>query len=420
MSVQSSIGATENRHLPKSLITACFWLIIATSTATLAKPLYSHVEPLYWLEYDIVVPKFPMSYRRNPVGTISQRTRKNGTTAYMAEVVIKSGGVIRHREAKTFSAKREAAGWMARREEELRRDGAEKLPDDALLADVIDRYTTESLREIGRTKAQVLRAIKRHPIAMMRCSKIRSADIVAFARTLATTGRQPQTVSNYLSHLAACFAVARPAWGYPLDPQEMTAATIVAKRLGVTTRSRKRDRRPTIEELDRLINAFDRRKAGSNPMGDIVLFAMFSTRRQDEITRLAWADLDEEHSRILVRDMKHPGEKIGNDHWLDLPPEALAVILRQPRDGDLIFPYSTDAITASFTRTCKVVGIEDLHFHDLRHDGVSRLFEMGWTIPQVAMVSGHRSWTSLKRYTHIRERGDKYAGWKKAPTRSRG
>ena len=239
-------------------------------------------------------------------------------------------------------------------------------------------------------------------------------------RDRATTGRQPQTVSNYLSHLAACFAVARPAWGYPLDPQEMTAATIVAKRLGVTTRSRKRDRRPTIEELDRLINAFDRRKAGSNPMGDIVLFAMFSTRRQDEITRLAWADLDEEHSRILVRDMKHPGEKIGNDHWLDLPPEALAVILRQPRDGDLIFPYSTDAITASFTRTCKVVGIEDLHFHDLRHDGVSRLFEMGWTIPQVAMVSGHRSWTSLKRYTHIRERGDKYAGWKKAPTRSRG
>lgn len=158
---------------------------------------------------------------------------------------------------------------------------------------------------------------------------------------------------------------------------------------------------------------FDRRRSNAVPMGDVVLFAIFSTRRQDEITRLAWVDLDEEHARILVRDMKHPGEKVGNDHWLDLPPEALAVIQRQPREGRVIFPYSTDAITASFTRACKLLGIEDLHFHDLRHDGVSRLFEMGRTIPQVAMVSGHRSWQSLKRYTHIRERGDKYADWAK-------
>ena len=55
-----------------------------------------------------------------------------------------------------------------------------------------------------------------------------------------------------------------------------------------------------------------------------------------------------------------------------------------PRRDDRIFPYSTDAISAAFTRACKVLGIEDLHFHDLRHEGVSRLFEMGWTIPQVA------------------------------------
>lgn len=347
------------------------------------------------------------------MGTISERKRKDGSIAYLAQIVIKSGGRIRHRENRTFPGRREAAGWIARREDELRRIGGDRLPDDALLADVIDRYTTESLREIGRTKAQVLRAIKRHPIALMRCSKIRSADIVAFARELAATGRTPQTVGNYLSHLAATFAVARPAWGYPLDPQQMADAVIVAKRLGITSRSRSRDRRPTIEELDRLIEHFDRRRSNAVPMGDVVLFAIFSTRRQDEITRLAWSDLDEEHARILVRDMKHPGEKVGNDHWLDLPPEALVLIQRQPRKSGVIFPYSTHAITASFTRACKLLGIEDLHFHDLRHDGVSRLFEMGWTIPQVAMVSGHRSWQSLKRYTHIRERGDKYADWAK-------
>jgi integrase len=147
-------------------------------------------------------------------------------------------------------------------------------------------------------------------------------------------------------------------------------------------------------------------------MGTIIGFAMFSTRRLEEITRIQWADLDAVTSRILVRDMKNPGEKMGNDVWCDLPPEALRVIGTMPRGATAqIFPFTRDAISASFTRACKLLAILDLHFHDLRHDGVSRLFELGKTIPQVAAVSGHRSWQSLKRYTHLRQAGDKYEGW---------
>jgi integrase len=82
-----------------------------------------------------------------------------------------------------------------------------------------------------------------------------------------------------------------------------------------------------------------------------------------------------------------------------------------PKTDARIFPFSPDAVSAAFTRTCKVLGIEDLHFHDLRHEGVSRLFEMGRTIPQAASVSGHRSWSSLQRYAHLRATGDKWAGW---------
>ncbi|WP_320409374.1 MULTISPECIES: tyrosine-type recombinase/integrase [unclassified Aureimonas] len=59
-----------------------------------------------------------------------------------------------------------------------------------------------------------------------------------------------------------------------------------------------------------------------------------------------------------------------------------------------------------------MLGVEDLRFHDLRHEGVSRLFEIGLNIPQVSVVSGHRSWISLKRYSHIQTAGDKYEGWK--------
>ena len=94
-------------------------------------------------------------------------------------------------------------------------------------------------------------------------------------------------------------------------------------------------------------------RPSSLPMLKIVLFAIFSTRRQEEITLLRWDDLEED--RILVRDMKHPGDKRGNNVYCELPPEAIAIIKSMPRDGERIFPYSTDAISASFTRACKIL-----------------------------------------------------------------
>lgn len=55
--------------------------------------------------------------------------------------------------------------------------------------------------------------------------------------------------------------------------------------------------------------------------------------------------------------------------------------------------------------------IEDLRFHDLRHEGVSHLFEIGYNVPYAAAVSGHRSGTSPKRYTHLRQTRDKFGAW---------
>lgn len=243
---------------------------------------------------------------------------------------------------------------------------------------------------------------------------IGSAEIVDYAKELVQT-RQPQTVGNYISHLASIFTIAMPAWQYPLDRQAMADARVVMTRMGYTSRSNERDRRPTLDEIDKLMTRFEprsRQRSDSIPMHRMTAFAIFSTRRQEEITRITWPDLDETNSRVMVRDMKNPGEKIGNDVWVDLVPEAMAIIQAMPRVALEIFPYSAETTSANFTRSCALLGIEDLHFHDLRHDGISRLFELGWNIPNVALVSGHRSWQSLKRYTHIRQAGDKYADWK--------
>jgi integrase len=256
-----------------------------------------------------------------------------------------------------------------------------------------------------------------YDIANKPCSEITSADVIAFANQLVTRVT-PQTVGNYLSHLAAVFAIAKPTWSYPLDQMAMKDAFVVAKRLGISSKSRERDRRPTLEELDKIMGYFGERlsrRPSSIPMQKIIGFAMLSTRRLEEITRITWKDLDLEGGRVLVRDMKSPGEKIGNDAWCDLTPEAVQIIVSMPKIAEEVFPYSGDTIGTNFTRACQFLDIRDLHLHDLRHDGVSRLFEIGRNIPQVAAVSGHRSWSSLKRYTHLRQTGDKYAGWKWFP-----
>jgi len=277
---------------------------------------------------------------------------------------------------------------------------------------------------MGDTKAQVLRTIRNEcAIAKMRCDKITADDVYNFAKEISDRKNvtSPGTVDNYMQNLSSVFSVAR-TWKFDLDQQAMKDAMKATLRMGIRGPADERNRRPTMDELDALMQHFvtscthDPRAL---PMHRIVAFAIFSTRRQAEICRITWADYEEavgDHSaRVLVRDLKHPGDKIGNDTFCDLPEPCEAIIAALPRKDKKekrIFPYHSDTISRRFTKACQFLEIEDLHFHDLRHEGTSRLFEMDWNIPRVSGVTGHRSWESLKRYAHIRAKGDIYQGWK--------
>lgn len=354
------------------------------------------------------------------MGTIIERKRATGVR-YTAQIRIKRDGQVVHQEAETFSKRDKAADWIKKREKALARPGgleaAMKTPkgDSHTLADAIDKYLEQTEKTPGRTKSQVLRTIKTYDLADKACDLITTQVLVAFGKELRAE-RGASTVGTYFSHLSKIFELASPAWGYPLDFAAFNQARAVLKELGTITPSQQRDRRPTLDELDRMCQHFIAQREWAPdavPMDRIIPFAIASTRRQEEIVTIRWEDFDEEGSRVLVRDMKDPKKKQGNNIWVELLPEAVAIIKAMPRVSDRIFPYTTDAVTAAFTRTRRLVGIdEDLVFHSLRHDGVSRLFEMGRTIPQVASVSGHKSWQSLKRYTHLRQTGDKYADWK--------
>lgn len=345
------------------------------------------------------------------MGSIVSRKRKDGTFGHTAQIRLKDGGKTIFTESQTFDRKPAAQAWLKKRETELAVPGALVKPTDPLLKDVIDTYNQDKLRPHGKTKDQVLRSIKNADIGALRCSEITSQELVKFAQSIKA---QPQTVGNYISHLASIFSVAKPAWGYPLDKQAMDDARVVLDKLGLIGRSKQRTRRPTLNELDQLMKYYtvvELKRKDSIPMTRLIPFAIFSTRRQEEITRMVGKDLDRANLEIIVRDMKNPGEKIGNDVTTSLTPEALQLIELQPKTDGCIWPHNAESVSTSFSRACAFLGIEDLHFHDLRHEGISRLFELGWSIPRVACVSGHRSWTSLKRYTHLRQVGDKYKDW---------
>lgn len=353
------------------------------------------------------------------MGTIIERKRAAGMR-YTAQVRIKRGGQIVHQEAETFTKREVAQAWIVKREKALAKPGgleaAIQAPkgDSHTLAEAIDKYLEQTEKTPGRTKQQVLRTIKTLDIAGMSCDLITTQVLVAFGKELRAE-RGSSTVGTYFSHLSKIFELASPAWGYPLDFAAFEQARAVLKELGSIQPSQERDRRPTLDELDRMCQHFISQREWAPdavPMDRIIPFAVASTRRQEEIVTVLWEDFDEDGSRMLVRNMKDPKRKQGNNIWVELTPEAVAIIKAMPRVADRIFPYTTDAVGAAFTRTRRLLDIdEELKFHCLRHDGVSRLFEMGRTIPQVASVSGHKSWQSLKRYTHLRQTGDKYAGW---------
>ena len=400
-----------NRELLKTLIFSILTVGFAASLQSRFN-LFFPIYPPLWC----AVPHWGTDFRHGGhMGTISTRNRTDGSIAHRAEVVTRHNGK-RVKFTATFDRPAAAAAWIKRKEKEVRAPGytPPNAQNGATLGDAIRRYVEDN-PAIGRTKQQVLRSIGDASIADQQCATLTSADLVDFARDLGRD-KQPQTVQNYLSHLGAILRVARSAYRIQVGRDVMPDAMDACKRLGLTSKGRKRERRPTIGEINLIMEHFtDReRRKGMMPMTAIVAFALFSSRRQDEITRITRADFEpatpDHAARVLVRDMKNPGEKIGNHVWCEIPDQAARVALAQP-PGDLFFPYNPRSISANFTRATSLLGIDDLHFYDLRHEATTRLFEMGRTIPMVASVTGHRSWASLQRYSHIRSTGDRWADW---------
>ena len=214
-------------------------------------------------------------------------------------------------------------------------------------------------------------------------------------------GAAPATVQQDVIYLRGVFGMARPAWKLPITTQPFDDAGFTLKKLELVGKSRSRERRLQPAEWDALCAYWQRNGDKSSiPMRDIMEFALACPLRQGEIMRLRWQDLDETKRTIKVWERKHPMRK--HDDIIPLIGVAFDIVKRQPKIDERIFPYNQSSVAAAWERARDACGLADIRFHDFRHEGISRMFEAGYQIHEVAIVSGHRDWNMLKRYEHVR------------------
>ncbi|MBA4285428.1 MAG: hypothetical protein C0434_07840 [Xanthomonadaceae bacterium] len=336
------------------------------------------------------------------MATITRRKNAAGEWRYTAQIRIRRDGKLVHSEAKTFGREAEAKAWKRMREGQLAQPGALDKGSETV-GDLIRRYVDEfaPVMRWRRSKTADLKRLLTHDIAGKVARHLTSQDLIAHVQARIASGTGPATAGNDLVWLGGVLRTARSVWGMPIAAHVAEDARDACRRLRLVAPSKRRDRRPTQDEIDRLLAHYRAAKRVEIPMADIIEFAIASARRESEICRLEWRDLDRASSAILVRDVKHPTDREGNHQQAKLTAAALAVIDRQPK-GELIFPYNSKSVGTSFMLACRMLGIVDLHFHDLRHEATSRLFEAGYSIPEVAQFTLHRSWKDLQRYANLR------------------
>ncbi len=307
-------------------------------------------------------------------------------------------------QSKTFSTKARAQAWAKEIEGEIE-DRAAGIVPGLTINDALVRHEAhlERISSRGRKTKTAGNNLRKGLDTEMLLSSLQYQHLATYAHTrLTVDGVKPATVLMDVMHLSGAITTCVVEEVAPATLQATMASWRTGlKRAGLVGAPEDRDRRPTEQEIAELLTHTKHnlalRRIGYHAL---IRFAVSSCMRLDEICSLRWTDLDEVNGTIVIRLRKHPTKK--TDEVVPLMGESLAIIRAQPREGERIFPYNTESTSNGFRRICRHLEIVDLHFHDLRHEGISRLFEQGYQIQEVALVSGHRDWKSLKRYVNLR------------------
>ena len=303
--------------------------------------------------------------------------------------------IVRHKDigtrARSFHTKQAAIKWAVGEEQKLTEGVIGVLkPSDVTLGQLLQRYVAEVLpaKRGALTEGQRLQRLIRDPVSSLKVSQLTSQAIAAFRDHRLLDGRR--TCHYDLTLIRHCLKIAMNEWGLMLSANPVD-------RVKMPPTSPARNRRLEDGEFERLEEASKQTK---NPhIWSIIVFAIETGMRRGEILGLRW-----EHVDLNRRIAYLPLTKNGSSREVPLSTKAAKVLTaqRQRNDTPSPFPVTPNGFRLAWDRLRRRAGLSDLRFHDLRHEAISRFFELGLNIPEVAVISGHKDPRMLFRYTHLR------------------
>ncbi len=225
--------------------------------------------------------------------------------------------------SETFLRRDDARRWAVEVERQIDRGEAPSASRVARLktfGELIDLHIND-MCAVGkaprRSKAAVLEMLRQR-LGRCNMTSLDRERLIAFGRDRAAQGAGPVTLGIDVGMIKLVLSHAAAVHGVPITIEPVDLARIALKRLGLVGKGDERDRRPTQDELDRLIAFFDKNPRQIAPMGRIVRFAVATAMRQEEICTVRWSDIETRTRMLLIRDRKDPRKKQGNNQRIPL------------------------------------------------------------------------------------------------------
>jgi integrase len=290
--------------------------------------------------------------------------------------------------SRTFARLADAKKWVGTTEYEIEHGlyEASPTPGFASIADLFDHYLLVTGEEtLSDSEFYRFKRLRKH-FGSILIRRFKGSHLARY-RDLRLKHIKPATLVRELSLLRRILRIAQEDWDVEILANPLDRFTVKGQRGS-------RERRLEGDEEERLLAAC---KAARNPwLLPTVLLALETAMRRGEL-------LNARHEHLKNGLLTIPKTKTGASRTIPLTPNAQEIIAALPRSitGYLI-PISSNALRLAWDRARERAGIDDLRFHDLRHEAISRFFEMGLSIPEVALISGHKDYRMLARYTHLR------------------
>lgn len=290
----------------------------------------------------------------------------------------------------TFDTKAEAQRWAAEIEGDMSRSRFvdTREAESTTLTEALTRYVNEVSESKKGSAQEKVRAKKWQKSAWGEKSlaAIRSSDMAAYRDAELKAGKSTATVRLNLALISHLYTVASKDWGIQGLKNPCTA-------IRMPKGSKQRERRPTTAELKSLL-----KHAGdiNAELPVIIELAVETAMRRSELVMLR---KDQVRGRVAFLEDTKNGER----RSVPLSKRAVELLdgLPTPIDSGRFFHLKLDSVSNYFALACEAAKIKDLRLHDMRHEATSRLFERGLSMMEIASITGHKTLSMLKRYTHL-------------------